>query len=137
MVSPLSLVQAQTSEVRSAAPFYDVTREVTLSGTVSSVLATPAHGMIAGPHLLLTTASGNKVDASLGRFALRGRNALSVTAGDQVEVTGVMNTFAGNQVFIARTVKVGEQVYTMRNPYGIPVSPQARERAAQKSGEEL
>jgi len=97
---------------------------------VSSVLTEPSPGMIMGSHLLLATASG-EVDASLGRFGLLGKGALSVAAGQQVEVTGIMKTLMEKQVFVARTLKVGEQVYTMRNQHGIQISPQTRERARQ------
>jgi hypothetical protein len=132
LISSTAPVQAQTAaiETRPAAPYYDVAREVTLKGTVSSVLTRPSPGMIIGSHLLLATTSG-EVDASLGRFGLLGKGALSVAAGQQVEVAGVMKTLMEKQVFVARTVKVGEQVYTMRNQHGIQVSPQARERARQ------
>src|SRR5271157_318583 len=114
---------------------YDISKEVTLSGTVSALIAKPAPGMMWGAHLMLQTASG-KVDASLGRWALEGKGALSVTPGQQVEVTGVMTTLRDKEVFVARTVKVNGKVYTMRNERGIPLSPQARKRAAEK-GESL
>jgi hypothetical protein len=81
-----------------------------------------------GSHLLLTTVSG-PVDASLGRWGLLGRDALSVTPGQQVEVTGVMKTLKNKKVFVARIVKIGDKIYSMRNEHGIPLSPQARERA--------
>jgi hypothetical protein len=64
---------------------------------------------------------------------LQGRGALSIEAGKQVEVTGVMKTLNGKQVLITRTVTVNGHAYTMRNEHGIPVSPQARERAGEKS----
>jgi hypothetical protein len=130
LVVPLNAQTAGDSHV-----YYDVTQEVTLSGTVSAVLVKPAPGMIMGSHLLLATISG-QVDASLGNWALQGKGALSVTPGQQVEVTGVMKTLNHKQVFIARTVKAGGKVYTMRNEHGIPVSPQARELATRK-GESL
>jgi hypothetical protein len=107
---------------------YDVSQEVTLSGTVSSLVARPAQDMVAGAHLLLTTLSGD-VDISLGSFSLRGKGALSVAAGQQIEATGVMKTFKGKQVFLARTVKVSGHDYAIRNEHGIPITPQARERA--------
>ena len=115
-----------------ARPFYDIAQEVTIHGTVSSVLARAHMGMTPGSHLLLATSSG-AVDASLGRWALQGKGALSVAAGARVEVTGVMKTLRDRAVFVARTVKVGGQVYTMRNEHGIPVSPQSRARASQKA----
>jgi hypothetical protein len=120
-------------------PYYDQRQEVTLKATVSSVLTRPSAGMIIGSHLLLETSSG-AVDASLGRFGLEGKGALSVTAGQQVEVTGVMKTLKNQQVFVVRTVKAGGQVYMMRNEHGIQVPPQARERAskmAARNGREL
>ncbi|MGA2299986.1 MAG: hypothetical protein ABSG77_04725 [Candidatus Acidiferrum sp.] len=137
LISPLPPVQAQTAEVAKthAGPFsYDVTKEVTLTGTVSSVLTKPSPGMIMGSHLLLVTSSG-AVDASLGRFALLGKDALPVAAGQQVQVTGVMKTLQGQQVFLTRIVRVDAQVYTIRNKYGLALSPQARERLSQSAGQ--
>ncbi len=136
LISPLTLLQAETRavEARHAGPYYDITKEVTVNGTVSSVLTKPAPGMIMGSHFMLSTLSG-PVDASLGRFGLRGKGALSVAPGQQVEVTGVMKTLKDKQVFLTRTVKVGGHVYTIRNEHGIPVSPRARGRA--QKGESL
>jgi hypothetical protein len=114
-----------------ARPWYDASKEVTHSGTVSSVLHKPAAGMIWGSHLIVETASG-RLDASLGRFGLEGKDALSVTPGQQVELTGVMMTIRDKQVFVVRRVKANGKTYIMRNERGIEVSPQARERAAEK-----
>jgi|HubBroStandDraft_2_1064218.scaffolds.fasta_scaffold496726_1 hypothetical protein len=110
--------------VPKAQPYYDIAREVTLNGTVSSVASKNSH-------LILATASG-PVDANLGRWGLMGKGSLHVAAGQQVAVTGVMKTYKDRQVFLARTVKVGGQVYVMRNERGIPMSPQARARIGQK-----
>ena len=95
----------------------------------------PSAGMIMGSHLLLATPSG-PVDASLGRFGLLGKGAVSVTAGQQIEVTGVMKTLNDKQVLLVRTVKTGGQIYTIRNQHGFPVPPQARERASRKTAGE-
>ncbi|MGA9686305.1 MAG: hypothetical protein WBQ81_06085 [Candidatus Sulfotelmatobacter sp.] len=110
---------------------YDVSKEVTLTGTVSSVLRKPAPGMIWGSHLIVETVSG-RLDASLGRFGLEGKGALSVTLGQQIELTGVMKTVRDKEVFEVRSVKANGKTHTMRNEHGIEVSPQARERAAEK-----
>jgi hypothetical protein len=114
---------------------YDVSKEVTLSGTVSSVLHNPAPGMIFGSHLMIDTLSG-KVDASLGRWGLEGKGALSISAGQQIELTGVMKTLNNKEVFVVRSVKANGKVYTMRNEYGVEISPRVREHAAKK-GETL
>jgi hypothetical protein len=119
---------------REAHPFYDITKEVTISGAVSSVLPRHSAGTIPGAHLLLATASG-EVDASLGRWGLQGKGALSVRVGQQVELTGIMKMIREKQVFVARTVKVGSRVYTIRNQHGIAVSPQARGRIAHQTGQ--
>jgi hypothetical protein len=115
--------------------FYDISKEVTLSGTVSGVLAKAAPATLPGPHLLFATSSG-KVDASLGRFALQGKEPLSAAPGKEVAVTGVMKTIRGQNVFVARIVKVDGKAYMLRNQHGVPMSPLSRERAAQK-GESL
>jgi hypothetical protein len=110
---------------------YDVSKEVTLNGTVSSVLYRPAPGMIWGSHLMVETVFG-RLDASLGRFGLEGKDALPVTPGQQIELTGVMKTVHDKEVFVVRSVKANGKTYTLRNEHGIEVSPQARERAAEK-----
>jgi hypothetical protein len=114
--------------------YYDIAKEVTVVGTVSKVLVKPSPGMIMGSHLLLTTSTGS-LDASLGRFGLQGKGALSVAPGQQVAVTGVTKLLKDRQVFVARTVRVGSHVYFVRNTHGIPVSPQSRARASQKSAQ--
>jgi hypothetical protein len=119
-------VKADDSDSR-----YDVSQEVTLSGTVSSVLHKAAPKMIWGSHLMVETAFG-RLDASLGRLGLEGKGALSVTPGQQIELTGVMMTVRDKEVFVVRSVKANAKTYSMRNEHGIDVSPQARERAAEK-----
>jgi hypothetical protein len=130
-------IQAQTVQAQpvEAATGPDLTAEVTLTGTVRSVLMKAAPGMIVGSHLLLATPNG-QVDASLGRFGLQGEGAVSVAAGQQIEATGVMKRIKDKFVFLVRSVKVDAAVYTIRNKHGFPVSPQARKRASEK-GESL
>jgi hypothetical protein len=136
LISIAATIYAQTSAVAAKpagreGPFsYDVSKETKLSGTVTSVLEKPAPGMIMGSHLLVETRSG-RVDASLGRFALIGKEALIISAGQLIEATGVMKMLLGQQVFLVRTVKVNDQVYVIRNQRGLALSPQARERLRQ------
>jgi hypothetical protein len=138
LISSLPPVQAQTAEfaTRHETPFsFEISKKTTLIGTVSSVVTNPSAGMMWGSHLLVETSSGT-LDASLGRFALLGRNALFVTAGQCAQVTGVMKTFDGQQVFLARTLIVGGQVYPIRDEHGFAPSPQTRERLSHSSGQE-
>jgi hypothetical protein len=134
--SPLFAQPAR--EVHELHPFYDISKEVTVTGTVSSVLDHAADGMLFGSHLLLETASG-QVDASLGKWGLAGKGALSVSAGQEVQVTGVMKTIKEKQVFVVRLVKAEGRIYTIRNQHGVPVAPLARERVSEtaQKGESL
>jgi len=78
---------------------------------------------------MIETVSG-RLDASLGRFGLEGKGALSVTPGQRIEITGVMKTVRDKEVFVVRSVKANGKTYTIRNEHGIDVSPLTRERAA-------
>jgi hypothetical protein len=92
-------------------PYYDITKEIQLSGIVSSVLTTPMEGMMPGSHVLVETASGS-IDASLGKWALQGQGAPSIQNGEQVTVKGVMKTVKDQQVLIVRALEVGGAVPT-------------------------
>jgi hypothetical protein len=111
-------------------PFYDVTKEVTLSGPISGIYKKPAAGLIPGAHVMLQTGSGT-VDASLGRWGLLGSPAIA--NGEQVTVRGVMKTIRNKEVFFVRTMEVGGHTYNIRNQHGVPLYP--RERATQKTAQ--
>jgi len=104
-------------------------QEEIVGGTVASLLPEPATGMLPGSHLLLTTLNG-PVDVNLGAFALKGKDSLLLSTGEQIEVTGAMGTFNRRPVLLARTVTVRDRTYAIRNEHGIPITPKARERAA-------
>jgi len=124
----IAAVPLTAQPTRETHQFYDISKEVTLKATVSSVIARAEAGMLLGSHLVLETASG-KLDASLGKWGLEGKGALSVAPGEEVEVTGVMKTIRDKEVFVVRTVNAGGHVYTIRNEHGLPQSPQSRERS--------
>jgi hypothetical protein len=135
-------VQAQKTPADSAVRTfrYDVADEVTITGTVSSVLAVAAPGMMAGSHLLLVTSSG-PVDASLGRFGLSAvgssaNDRLTALAGQHVEATGVIRMHKDKPVLLVRTVNADGEVYTLRNEHGVALSPQARKRTAPQTDRE-
>jgi DNA/RNA endonuclease YhcR with UshA esterase domain len=128
-VSALPL-HAQTSDVKTKPVThlrYDITKEVTLSGTVSSVVKSPTREMnlVPGSHLFVGTKAGT-IDASLGKFAMRGDGALSIKAGEAVQVTGVMKTAKEKQVFIVRLVHANGHEYMVRNEHGFVLAPVSR-----------
>jgi hypothetical protein len=113
-------------------PFYDPTKEVTLQGTVENVLRTPSRGMVPGAHIMLATGSGI-VDTHVGPFAFKGYHPISVEPGSRVSVVGVMKTVRGSQLFLARTVKVGDEEYKIRNEHGVILAAMNPEIAKNKA----
>jgi hypothetical protein len=118
---------AQTGEAHSKAvpapPAYQASKEVTLEGTVYSVITKPTAGMLMGAHAILATPAGD-VDAHLGNYAMKGANPLTLTPGERVQVVGVMSTRAGGrQVLLVRTVQAGSHTYTIRNKNGFLLKP--------------
>lgn len=117
---------AQTAAAVNAArlaPLYDASKEVTITGTVSNVVTKPGAGMIAGGHLIVSTAKGS-VDAHVGR-RLAGTNAIAVKSGDSVKLVGVMATENHGEVFLVRTAEAGGHTYTIRTEKGFLVTPVA------------
>ena len=112
--------------------FYDVAQETTLTGAVIGVFPKAAPGMLPGAHLILTMPDSS-LDVSLGVFAFDGKGSLSISEGQQVTVTGIMKTLHGRRVFLARLLKVGDNIFAIRNAHGLPVPPNSHERANQEA----
>ncbi len=130
---------AQTSAAKAktiAHPWYDASREVTLTGTVTRVVksATPEMKMLGGSHLIVQTKSGS-VDASLGGFAMRGKGALSVNEGERVQVTGVVKVVKGKEVLLTRLVQANGHQYVLRNEHGFIIGHAAHSGAAKSEAE--
>lgn len=132
----LPSVHAQTATVvaKPARPFgYDITKEVTLSGTVAGAPTNTTPETMNAFQFLLTTSS-DTVNVNLGIFE-RGEGAISVALGKQIEVTGVMKNLNGSRILLARILKVGSRTYTIRNERGIPMAPQTKLRVAKKTAQ--
>lgn len=112
-------------------PRYDITREVTLTGSVSRVLktTTPEMNMLGGSHIIVATSSG-EIDATLGPFAMEGNDAIKVAPGQRIQITGVMKTIRDQHVFVTRLVLANGRVYTIRNERGFPVTSERRSGVA-------
>ncbi len=72
-----------------------------------------------GTHLDLKTGSGT-FDVHLGPSGFLAAKNFKFAKGDQVEVTGSKVTFEGHDAIIAREVKMGGKVLTLRDAQGIP-----------------
>jgi hypothetical protein len=132
-------IHAQTSAARTktvAHPWYDASREVTLTGTVTSVLktATAEMKMLGGSHLIVQTKSGS-LDASLGGFAMQGKGALSVNEGERVQVTGVLKVVKGKEVLLTRLVQANGHQYVLRTEHGFVIGHAAHSGPAKSEAE--
>ena len=116
--------QAATATKKIVTPMYqyDAAKEVTLKGTISSVVKKPAGGMLVGKHLMLTTSSG-MVDAHIGSFVARDKHLDSLTQGQSISAVGVKMNLKGKEVFIVRTIEADGQTITVRNQHGDFVGP--------------
>jgi len=80
--------------------------------------------------VMLSTRAG-VLDGSLGSFALRGKEALAITTGKQLKVTGAMMEMRGKEVFVIRTVEMDGHVYNIRNERGFALEHPARNISAE------
>jgi len=99
---------------------YELTKEVTLQGTVQSVDARPNSSL--GAHLTVATSQG-EVEAEIGPFLLDRPGAPSFTPGEQVKLIGITATVNNHKVLITRLVVAGRQTITVRNLNGFAVPP--------------
>ena len=106
---------------------YNPATETTVKGTVDEVKTVAGRGAGAGIHLVLKTES-ETLDVHLGPAAYLQKQNFELTKGDQVEVTGSKVQFQGHHAIIAREVKKGDKVLTLRDANGFPAWSRARAR---------
>jgi hypothetical protein len=114
---------------------YDLTKEVTLTGTVESLVKKPAPGTLLGAHLMVSTAKGT-VDAHIGNFVVAGRNPTSFVSGESIKITGIMTTINHQNLFLVRTLQMGDRTITVRSEHGflMPPASAARLKATSSTG---
>jgi len=119
---PEAFAQSQGETTRAAVVgrVYDSTKEVVLSGTISEVVTRPKAGLPLGLHLMLETTQG-QVDIHLGPYAGRIATQRGLVPGATIQVTGMTMHFSAGDVFLARTIVVGNQTLTIRNQNGMPI----------------
>lgn len=110
--------------------FYNPSTETTVTGTIEEVRTVPSRSGRGwgGTHLDLKTESGT-FDVHLGPSAFLAAKNFTFAKGDQVEATGSKVTYQGHDAIIAREVKMGGKVLTLRNAQGIPQWSGGRRRA--------
>ena len=98
---------------------YQVGREVSLVGTVSSVVENSKTGPL-GTHVMVQTPSG-LVDVHVGSAKYLEMNKLNLKSGDSVRVLGENFTVGTDTVFFARIVQDGTAAVAVRSPKGMPL----------------
>lgn len=100
-------------------PKYDTAAEITLKGTVTSVESHVGRMGWNGTHLVVSFDT-ETLTVHVGPSNYLVQQGFSFAAGDQVEVTGARIKFEGSDVLIAREIRKGDKVLTLRNSQGIP-----------------
>jgi hypothetical protein len=130
--SPLPVKQKPVPKRVVVAQRYDVRKEVTLEGTIQSIVKKPTPGMMLGAHLIVSTSKGT-IDAHIGNHVLGGAHALSLNVGQHVKIVGVQTTVHNKQVFLTRTIETGNRIVQVRTERGFLVIPGAKGKIAQTS----
>ena len=112
---------ANAAAAKAAPAAYDISKDVSLAGTVLSYTENPAAPPL-GTHVLLQTASGN-VDVHLGDARLLHLAKLNLPAGASVRFIGQSRMVGQNTVFLARLVQIGSQVVAVRSEHGLLLAP--------------
>lgn len=100
---------------------YNPATETTLTGTVQEVQNIPTSGRGGGGvHLVFRTGEG-PVEVHLGPASFAASKNFTFAKGDALTITGSKVTIDGQPVLIAREIKKGDQVLTLRDANGIPL----------------
>jgi DNA/RNA endonuclease YhcR with UshA esterase domain len=100
---------------------YDVSTETTLTGTVDSLtMMAPERRGGGGLHLVLATSSGS-IEVHVGPASFVSSHHVTVAKGDALTVVGSKVTMGGRDVLLAREIRKGDQVLTLRDARGFPL----------------
>jgi len=113
-----SASQATVASPAALGPVYDLTKEITIQGNILKIEA-PTGSTPLGTHVQIQTSQG-VVDSHLGSGALASAQSLGIYPGLSVTVTGMMATYGGNSVLLARVLTTPNHVFNLRNEHGIP-----------------
>jgi hypothetical protein len=108
-------------------PQYDSASEVTLEGTIEEVREHPGMRGGTGIHLALRT-DQELLEVHLGPAAFLISKDISFAPGDRVEVKGSRIQVEDVDALLAREVKKGEEILTLRNERGEPVWARAGQK---------
>ncbi len=115
------MAATESQPARGVVGQYDASHEITINGTVQSVITTRTVGSPVGIHLLVSSASG-QVDAHVGPYLTK-RMQQAVHSGLPLQVVGSMVTIRGRQMLLVRQFVYSGQTITVRNKNGFLYRP--------------
>ena len=100
---------------------YNAATEITLTGLVESVTTAVSPGRGGGGlHLTLGTSSGQS-EVRVGPASFVSSRHVTFSKGDALTVIGSKITVGDREVILAREIRKGEQVLTLRDTRGVPL----------------
>lgn len=112
----------QTNGQGRGAPRYDPATEITLQGIVNDVKEQDCQNCgfrAAGVHLVLDT-DGKTIEVRVGPAWFLQKNKYTFSKGDQLEIIGSRVQLAGDDVVLARQIRKGDSLMTLRDARGFP-----------------
>jgi hypothetical protein len=98
---------------------YDLSREVSLQGTVVSFVENSSAAPM-GAHVVIQTASG-QIDVHLGDGGLLKADRFTLATGDSIRVIGENVPYVAGSQFFARILQKGNQTLALRSTRGFPL----------------
>ncbi len=98
---------------------YDPATETTVTGTVEEVLHPSGPNGMIGTHVNLKTDSG-VLEVHIGPEAFISKQGFTIEKGDTLTVIGSKQVIGGKDALIAKEVKKGDKVLTLRDANGFP-----------------
>jgi hypothetical protein len=114
---------------------YDAAHEITVNGTIQTIVTKHIKGSAAGMHLMVMGPEG-VVDAHVGPFLTKA-NKEALQEGSPVRIVGAMTSLHGKSYLMARELTVGNRTITVRSAHGLlapmPAARHARSRSENTS----
>ena len=117
-VAPAQLTNGQGR----GTPRYDPAKEITLKGIVNDVKEQTCRNCgvrAAGVHLVLDT-NGETIEVHVGPAWFLQKNSYTFSKGDTLEIIGSKVQLAGADVVLARQIRKGDSLMTLRDARGFP-----------------
>jgi hypothetical protein len=119
LLASFTFAQKQMSQGKGM-PLYNPETEVKVMGIVEEVKQVTGPRGWGGTHLSLKT-EAEVLDVHIGPSSFLKKQGFTFAKGDQVEVMGSKIKYGDADALIAREIKKGGRVLTLRNAQGIPV----------------